>query len=38
MRTRGKKYQAARQQVPARPHTIEDAVPLLQKVKFTKFD
>jgi large subunit ribosomal protein L1 len=24
--------------VPARPHTIEDAVPLLQKVKFTKFD
>ena len=38
MRTRGKKYTAARQQVPARPHTIEEAVPLLQKVKFTKFD
>ena len=38
MRTRGKKYQAARQQVPARPHTIEEAVPLIQKVKFTKFD
>ena len=38
MRTRGKKYQAARQQVPARPHTIEEAVPLLQKVKFAKFD
>ena len=38
MRTRGKKYTAARQQVPARPHKIEEAVPLLQKVKFSKFD
>jgi large subunit ribosomal protein L1 len=38
MRTRGKKYQAARQQVPARPHTIEEAVPLVQKVKYAKFD
>jgi large subunit ribosomal protein L1 len=38
MRTRGKKYTAARQQVPAKPHTIEQAVPLIQKVKFTKFD
>ena len=38
MRTRGKKYQAARQQVPARPHTIEQAVPLIQQVKYTKFD
>jgi len=38
MRSRGKKYSAARQQVPARPHKIEEAVPLLQKVKFSKFD
>ena len=38
MRRRGKKYQAARQQVPARPHKIEEAVPLIQKVKYTKFD
>jgi large subunit ribosomal protein L1 len=38
MRTRGKKYQAARQQVPVRPHTIEEAVPLIQKIKFAKFD
>ena len=38
MRTRGKKYQTAKQQVPARPHTIEEAVPLIQKVKYTKFD
>ena len=32
MRTRGKKYDAARKQVPDREHTIEEAVPLLQKV------
>jgi large subunit ribosomal protein L1 len=38
MRARGKKYQAARKQVPARPHSIEEAVPLIQKVKYTKFD
>jgi len=38
MRSRGKKYQAARQQVPTRPHKIEEAVPLIQKVKYTKFD
>ena len=38
MRTRGKKYQAARQQVPAPAHSIEEAVPLIQKVKYTKFD
>jgi large subunit ribosomal protein L1 len=38
MRTRGKKYQAAKQQVPDRLHTIEEAVPLVQKVKFSKFD
>jgi large subunit ribosomal protein L1 len=28
----------ARAQVEDRPYTLEDAVPLLQKVKFTKFD
>jgi large subunit ribosomal protein L1 len=38
MRTRGKKYEAARQQVPAKMHSIEEAVPLVQKVKYTKFD
>ena len=38
MRTRGKKYQAARDQVPTKPHSIEEAVPLIQKVKYTKFD
>src|SRR4029453_17814249 len=34
----GKKFAAARQQVPGRPHTIEDAVPLMQKVKLAKVD
>ena len=38
MRTRGKKYTAARQQVPTKPHKIEEAVPLIQKVKYSKFD
>ena len=38
MRKSGKKFAAARQQVPARPQTVEDAVPLMQKVKFAKFD
>jgi large subunit ribosomal protein L1 len=34
----GKKFAAARQQVPDRPHTIEEAIPLMQKVKYAKFD
>jgi large subunit ribosomal protein L1 len=39
MRTRGKKYAAAKAQVaPDRAYTIEEAVPLVQKVKFAKFD
>ena len=38
MRSRGKKYQAAREQVPVRPHTVEEAIPLIQKVKYSKFD
>jgi large subunit ribosomal protein L1 len=38
MRRHGKKFAAARQQVPERPHTIEDAIPLIQKVKFANFD
>jgi large subunit ribosomal protein L1 len=38
VRNRGKKYIAARKQVPEKPHSLEEAVPLLQKVKFTKFD
>jgi large subunit ribosomal protein L1 len=38
MKKHGKKFAAARQQVADRPHTIEEAVPLMQKVKFAKFD
>ena len=39
MRKRGKKFAAARAAIPAdRNYTIEDAVPLVQKVKFAKFD
>lgn len=39
MRKRGKKFTAARAQVAVdRTYSIEDAVPLVQKVKFAKFD
>ena len=38
MRKTGKKFTAARKQIPERQHTLEDAVPLMQKVKFAKFD
>ena len=34
----GKKYAAAAAQVEARPYSLEDAVPLVQKIKFAKFD
>jgi large subunit ribosomal protein L1 len=38
MAKHGKKYTAAATQVGDRPYTIEEAVPLLQKVKYAKFD
>src|SRR6187549_1374115 len=39
MRKRGKKFTAARAQVAAdRTYSIEEAIPLVQKVKFAKFD
>ena len=38
MAKHGRKYVAARQQVPERPHPLTEAVPLLQKVKYAKFD
>lgn len=34
----GKKFVAAAQQVEQRPYTLEDAIPLVQKIKFSKFD
>jgi large subunit ribosomal protein L1 len=37
-RTAGKKYSAASKQVERRPYPLNEAVPLVQKVKFAKFD
>ena len=34
----GKQYQSARKQVEAREYQLEEAVPLIQKIKFAKFD
>jgi large subunit ribosomal protein L1 len=34
----GKKFEAAKAQVQARTYTIEEAIPLVQKVKYTRFD
>ena len=39
MKKRGKKFEAARAQVAVdRTYSIEEAIPLVQKVKFAKFD
>ena len=38
MAKQGKKYLAAAKQVQVRPYSLEEAVPLVQKLKFTKFD
>jgi large subunit ribosomal protein L1 len=39
MRKRGRKFAAARAQIAIdRTYSIEEAIPLMQKVKFTKFD
>src|SRR5437773_2908669 len=39
MRKRGKKFAAARAQIAVdRSYSIEEAIPLIQKVKFAKFD
>src|SRR6187549_4262235 len=38
MAKHGKKFTAAAAQVADRPYTIEEAIPLIQKVKFAKFD
>jgi large subunit ribosomal protein L1 len=34
----GKKFEAAKKQIPEKALTLEEAVPLVQKVKYTKFD
>jgi large subunit ribosomal protein L1 len=37
-RNPGKKYTAASKMVESRPYSLEEAVPLIQKIKFAKFD
>ncbi len=34
----GKKYESAAAQVEKRPYALEEAIPLVQKIRFTKFD
>jgi large subunit ribosomal protein L1 len=34
----GKKYQSARKQIESREYQLEEAIPLLKKIKFAKFD
>jgi large subunit ribosomal protein L1 len=38
MKKHGKKYLAARQQVGDQPYALDDALPLVQRVKFANFD
>ena len=38
MRTHGKKFTAAKGQVETRPYLLNEALPLVQKIKFAKFD
>jgi large subunit ribosomal protein L1 len=38
MATHGKKYTTAKQQVEDRPYALEEALPLIQKITFAKFD
>jgi ribosomal protein L1 len=38
MRIHGKKYTAAKGQVENKPYDLKDALPLVQKIKFAKFD
>src|SRR5512139_1714685 len=35
---RGKNYQSAARNVEARPYPLDEAIPLVKKVKFAKFD
>jgi large subunit ribosomal protein L1 len=38
MKKHGKKYTAARELVEDRPYALDEAVPLVQKIRFAKFD
>src|SRR5579859_7648771 len=34
----GKKFEAAAKQIAAKPYSLNEAVPLVQKIKYVKFD
>src|ERR1700680_2768725 len=38
MHKAGKKFEAAAKQIEDRPYSLNEAVPLVQKIKFAKFD
>ena len=38
MKTHGKKYSAAKKQVPEKPVSLDEAIPLVKKIKYTGFD
>jgi large subunit ribosomal protein L1 len=38
MKSHGKKYKAAKEQVPERPCTLEEAIPLLGRIRYAKFE
>ncbi|MEK7799451.1 MAG: 50S ribosomal protein L1 [Acidobacteriota bacterium] len=38
MKRHGKKYTAARKQVPEKPCTLDEAIPLVRKIKYAGFD
>ena len=38
MKSHGKKYTAARKQVQEKPVTLDEAIPLVRKIKYAKFD
>ena len=38
MKSHGKKYTAARKQVPEKPCTLDEAIPLVRKIKYAGFD
>ena len=38
MKRNGKKYEAAKKQLPAKPCTLDEAIPLLKTIKYAKFD
>jgi len=38
VKTHGKKYVAAKQQIPEKPVSLDEAIPLVKKIKYARFD